>query len=224
MIREDLCRMCEELLCDLEPEHTVEVFASAEELSQLMETGETFDLLCLDILMDGKTGMELAHELRERDDRTDFLFLTSSEQHLKEGYSVRPIQYLFKPVQREELAQALKTSLRLRSQPKVLALRFGGKTTVFSIERILYLESQNHSLHLNTIDGAYTFYITLSEAERQLPAARFCRCHNSYLVNLGQVAEIGRAEVVLSDGTRLPVSRRCYDTLQQRLVGFLNHA
>lgn len=32
--------------------------------------GAEFSLLCLDILMDGKTGMKLAQELRERDDRT----------------------------------------------------------------------------------------------------------------------------------------------------------
>ena len=31
------------------------------------------------------------------------LFVTSSEEHLKEGYRVRLIQYLFKPVDREEL-------------------------------------------------------------------------------------------------------------------------
>ena len=42
-------------------------------------------------------------ELREYDEQMSILFVTSSEEHLKEGYRVRLIQYLFKPVDREEL-------------------------------------------------------------------------------------------------------------------------
>ena len=49
--------------------------------------------------MGGKSGMKLAQELRQRDDKTSILFITSSTEFLKDGYSVRPIQYLLKPVQ-----------------------------------------------------------------------------------------------------------------------------
>lgn len=69
-LREDLCAQCAALLSGLQVEHTVTPYSSAEELEAAFSAGAEFSLLCLDILMDGKTGMKLAQELRERDDRT----------------------------------------------------------------------------------------------------------------------------------------------------------
>ena len=112
-LREDLCAQCAAILSELQIEHTVTPYSSAEELEAAFSAGAEFSLLCLDILMDGKTGMKLAQELRERDDRTSILFITGSTEFLKDGYSVRPIQYLLKPVSREDLEQAIKTDLRL---------------------------------------------------------------------------------------------------------------
>ena len=91
-LREDLCAQCAAILSELQVEHTVTPYSSAEELEAAFSAGAEFSLLCLDILMDGKTGMKLAQELRERDDRTSILFITGSTEFLKDGYSVRPIQ------------------------------------------------------------------------------------------------------------------------------------
>ena len=119
-LREDLCAQCAAILSELQIEHTVTPYSSAEELEASFSAGAEFSLLCLDILMDGKTGMKLAQELRERDDRTSILFITGSTEFLKDGYSVRPIQYLLKPVSREDLEQAIKTDLRLYHQPRTV--------------------------------------------------------------------------------------------------------
>lgn len=220
--REALRALCEEILDELGVEHSVETFPSAEALESALSAGETFDLLCLDILMDGKSGMELAREQREYDDRVSILFITSSEAHLKEGYAVRPIQYLFKPVRREELAQALKTDLTLCHQPRILTLRSAGRTVALPLEKVLYMESRNHSVEVYTADGPQTFWVSLSEVERQLPPGRFCRCHNSFLVNMEHIAEIDRREVTLSNGKKLPVSRGRYETAQNQFIRYLN--
>ena len=99
----NLCAQCESILDKLKVEHRITSFSSAEELENALLAGEEFSLLCLDILMGGKSGMKLAQELRQRDDKTSILFITSSTEFLKDGYSVRPIQYLLKPVQAAEL-------------------------------------------------------------------------------------------------------------------------
>lgn len=220
--REALCLLCGELLEELEVEHAVSAFPSAEALEAALCAGQVFDMLCLDILMDGKSGMELARELREYDDRVSILFITSSEAHLKEGYAVRPVQYLFKPVQREELKQALETDLRLYHQPRNLTLRSSGQTVALQLSDILYFESRDHALNVRTSKGVQTFWISLSEVERLLPPGRFCRCHNSYLVNMEHIVQIGRREVTLSNGETLPVSRGCYESAQNQFVRYLN--
>ena len=103
----NLCAQCESILDKLKVEHRITSFSSAEELENALLAGEEFSLLCLDILMGGKSGMKLAQELRQRDDKTSILFITSSTEFLKDGYSVRPIQYLLKPVQAAELEQKI---------------------------------------------------------------------------------------------------------------------
>lgn len=142
--REETAALCEEILAELGVEHQVAVFSSAEELETRLLGGERFDLLCLDILMGGESGMELAKKLRTTDNRTSILFLTGSSEFLKDGYEVRPIQYLFKPVSRAELRRAIETDLRLNHRPRTFSIKVGGRTAALPLDEICYVESRDH--------------------------------------------------------------------------------
>ena len=142
VLRRELCRECEAVLREMKVEHTVTAYASAEELESALAAGETYSLLCLDIFMGGKSGMALAQELREREDETSILFVTGSTEFLREGYSVRPIQYLLKPVQLEELRRAIETDLRLHRGSSV-TFRLGGRTQATKTDpRFLELKTE----------------------------------------------------------------------------------
>ena len=67
-LREELRRLCEEILSELNVSFEISVFSSADELSAETAEGARFDLFCLDIMMQGKNGMELAKERRRHDD------------------------------------------------------------------------------------------------------------------------------------------------------------
>ncbi len=222
ILRTKLCSLCEEILKEIKVEYRVTAYASAEELEAAFRAGEQFSLLCLDILMEGKNGMELARELRERDDRTSILFITGSTEFLKDGYSVRPIQYLLKPVQKAELEDAIRTDLRLYHQALTVTFRTGGKTRIFSVDDILYAESRDHGSVLHTKYGEQFLPCSLSRTEETLPADRFCRCHNSFLVNFGHIREVSGRELFLTDGSTLAIGRRYMEQFQNRFVRYLN--
>ena len=87
------------------------------------ESGETFleaarkapfTAAFLDIYMDGMTGMEAAKKLRKTD--TDFLlvFITTSTDHALEGFQVRALHYLVKPLTEADI-DALTDELRQRA-------------------------------------------------------------------------------------------------------------
>lgn len=221
-IRADLCARCGDILDSLRVEHTITPFPSAEALEDALSAGERFDLLCLDILMGDKSGMELAREIRLYDDRVSILFVTGSEEYLKDGYEVRPIQYLFKPVKPEELERALRTDLRLHHQPRNLTLRAGNRAVVLPLDQIWYIESHNHTVEVWGAREAQTFWARLSQVEELLPPGHFCRCHNSFLVNLEHVAQVGRREVLLDDGRSVLVSRSYSESAQEQFVRYLN--
>lgn len=46
----------------------------------------------------------------------------------------------------------------------------------------------------------------------------FVQCHRSYLVNLQHISAIARAEIILDDGTRLPVSRRAHKEVNEAFI------
>ena len=218
--REQIASLCGEILARLDTEHAISEFDCAEALEGALEAGSSFDLLCLDIMLQGKTGVEMAQAFRTRDDQTSIL-LISSREFLKEGYSVRPLQYLYKPVDPRELEEVLRTDLRLHRRAARLTLSLGGKTRVLPLSELLYVESQNHNAVACFPDRQEGFRITLSEIERLLPADLFCRCHHSFLVNMPHIRQINRRALELDQGSQIPVGRNYYETAQAKFIQFL---
>ena len=219
--REQIASLCGEILARLDTEHAISEFVCAEALEGALESGASFDLLCLDIMLQGKTGVEMAQSFRTRDDQTSILLISSSREFLKEGYSVRPLQYLYKPVDPRELEEVLRTDLRLHRRAARLTLSLGGKTRVLPLSELLYVESQNHNAVACFPDRQEGFRITLSEIERLLPADLFCRCHHSFLVNMPHIRQINRRALELDQGSQIPVGRNYYETAQAKFIQFL---
>lgn len=221
---QELHAMCEDILKHMDVEHEIHPFASADELEAAFKNGMQFDLVCLDILMTGQTGMELATELRKWDDKTSILFITCSTDYLLEGYAVRPIQYLLKPVKQDELQKAIQTDLRLNHQPRTISLKIKGKTSILLLAEIRYVESQNHGCIFFTDSGAQFFQINLTEIEALLPSRQFARCHNSFMVSMAQIQTVNSREIRLLDGSSLPIGRRYAKEFQSRFVRYLNRS
>lgn len=220
-LRQELHRQCAQILQRLDTEHRLTDFPSAEALEKALDTGAQFDLLCLDILMPGMNGMQLAQSIRQRDEQTSILFITSTEEFLLEGYSVRPIQYLLKPVQPEQLENALRTDLRLHHQPHTVTIHSGGKTAVLPLEDILYVESRNHGCVFCTAQQEHFFWMTLAEAEQLLPGEH-CRCHKSFLVNLQHIRQVNGRIILLPGGKRLDIGPRYAEPFQRLFARYLN--
>lgn len=224
VMREEMRTLCEAILTERGIEHELSVFPSAGALDEMVGSDVTpYDLLMLDILMDeGMTGMELARTLRRRDDLVSIIFITSSKSYLLEGYGVQPIQFLLKPVSREGLEQAILTDWRRHHMPRFVLLRSGGKDVPLPLAEILYVESRDHNSIVHLKSGEQAFRLSLSEVEQVLPSGQFVRCHNSFLINLAHVKLVGRTELILRDGARLPVGRRYYQPFQTAFVQYIN--
>lgn len=79
-IRAHLHSLCHEILAEDGIEHSITDFSSAQQIEdQMTAQNHSFDLLLLDIQMEGLTGMELAQSLRQRGDRVSIIFVTGCE-------------------------------------------------------------------------------------------------------------------------------------------------
>ena len=98
----------------------------------------------------------------------------------------------------------------------------GGKTLVIPTEDIYYAESREHGTVLHMTHGEKFLPLSLSQTEKILPGSLFCRCHNSFLVNLSHICEEGGRTLYLTDGSDLAIGRRYMEHFQNQFVRYLN--
>lgn len=218
-----ICSLCEDILKEQKIEYRLTPYSSAEALEADLSTAqEHFDLLLLDIQLTGMTGMDFAKKIRLQGNRVSIIFITSCLDYLQQGYSVQPINYLLKPVDRNSLAEALATDWKLNHSPKTVLLRSGTRTLNISLYDIQYIESLNHSIILHLQDEDPVFPLSLSDVMKELPMDTFSRCHNSFLVNMSQIAEITRTWILLQNGKELPIGRQYYKDFQTAFIRYMN--
>ena len=202
----EVCRMCDDILTQADIPHRIRAFSSATELDACLRSGKaSFDLLVLDIAMQGKSGMELARELRQRKDRVSIIFVTGCEEYLEEGYEVQPVHFLLKPVNRTRLEKALLTDWELNHAPRSITLQSGNHSLRLSLPDILYVETApKHNVRIATVGKAHLSPASLASIEQALPADHFVRCHKSYLVNLDHIAQMGASTMTLDTEEEVP--------------------
>lgn len=221
--RENLKQICEMILGEEDIPGTISCFSDADKLEQAMEAGQIFDLLLLDIEMEGRNGMEFARQLRKKGNRVSIIFTTGQEDYLREGYSVQPINYLLKPISQTSLAEAIRTDRNLNHTQKILTLHCGARTVVFNASDIYYVESSGRGVVVYEKEGNRALPLTMKKVTELFPKDKFCRCHNGFLVNMEHISEIMRTEILLNNGVQIPVGRIFYSDTQKAFIRYLNY-
>ncbi|MBE6036285.1 MAG: response regulator transcription factor [Clostridiales bacterium] len=215
---DEVALCCRTILEKKQAAGEVAVFSCGRDLVDAYVKGETFDLLLLDILMDGMDGIELATAIRELDKKVPIVFVTSTAQYALKGYEVQAYRYLLKPVKQIELEPILAERLREKGKKRWLSLKDGAAVRRIPFEEIIYVETAGRKAIIHTDGENFTFAGRLAELENELPADRFLRCHQSYILNFSYVFEIHRYEAVLTDHTVIPISRTYWEKVKSTFL------
>lgn len=193
-------------------------YKSAKELLFENMDSYPFDLLILDIDMDGMNGMELAHKIREKDAMLPILFLTNRKEYVFEGYEVQALRYLLKPLDEEKLFPILDELCTMEKKEKeYVILSIAGENIKLEQDEILYVEVNGHYLMIHTAKDVYEVKMSLAEMSETLTDA-FVATHRSFMVNLEHVERVMRTECLLSDGSSVPISRNCYKAVNEAFI------
>ncbi len=216
-----------DLLEDAHPE--IGVAAIATSGTEAVEKIQSIrpDLVFLDVEMPDMNGFEVLASL----DRIDFqtIFVTAHSQYAIQAIRFNALDYLMKPINAKELAQALRR-FRIQgyvpdNQPQIRqALENLKKENVQ--EQVLFLPTQEGGMKLVLQeivkiegDGNYsTLYLsngktklsakTLGFFEEILDGKGFFRCHRSFIVNRFHVEKMKGDAFCVQDGSTIPISRR----------------
>lgn len=198
----------------------VEQFQSGR---QLLKSLGRFDVIFLDILMEGMDGMETARQCRRMDFDRMLVFFSSSRDYVFDAYDVEAFQYLVKPIEDKKLKKVLQKAVRKmeeRSQAFILVSRDRQKRKLF-LDDIYYFEIRGRMIDIHGTGGVFSYYEQIGILERELQGKGFFRCHKSYLVNLKYVDVYNRQELVLDNGERIAIAKRRYEAFCEEILKYM---
>lgn len=199
----------------------IEAFSSAESFDFSWSMNKRYDVLLLDIQMEGINGVELAKKIRKEDDIIDIVFITAIFDYIQVGYDVGAINYLIKPIDEKKLHQCLDRVVQKTSkEAKTILIDMDGEIIRIIQDDIRYIESFGHNVEIITIDEKYTTRKNIGIIEKELDENSFVRCHRSYIVGLEHVKRIGREDIELDNEDVIPVSRRKYSKTNMAFIKY----
>lgn len=198
----------------------IETFTSG---TDLLEQTESFDLIFLDIRMNGLSGIETAKRLRQNGAKGFLVFITALQEYVYDAFEVDASDYLLKPI---DMSRFTRTMDRLyhgirNTDIGSLVLPSRGNTYQSILFRdIYYLEAMNHKIQIYTRTATYEGHFKIANMNRLLDS-RFFQCHRSYFVNLDYVCGYENLLARLSNGKQIPVSRLRGYEFSQAVLGYM---
>lgn len=176
------------------------------------------DIVFLDIEMPGHSGLELLDFFDEKEVNFSIIFVTAYNRYAIQAFKLSAIDYLLKPIEVEDLKQAialfekkkqLQNIAALRNNlstnaPKKIGLNGVSNITFVDIDDILFFQADGSYTHVYLKEGkTIVASKSLKHFENTLiEHPDFLRCHKSYIVNINHITEY-----VKSDGGYLKIGK-----------------
>jgi two-component system LytT family response regulator len=202
------------------------------------------DLVFLDVQMPACDGFRVIENVGP-DRMPAVVFVTAYDEYALKAFEVHAIDYLLKPFGRDRFQQSLQHARahverrragdlgrRLMAlvhdvkpePPRMdrLIVKSGGRVFFLRTDDIDWVEAAGNYVRLHLATESHLFRETMNNMEARLDGQRFVRIHRSRIVNSDRIKELqpwfnGEYVVVLSNGTRLTLSRGYRERLQDRI-------
>ncbi len=173
-----------------------------------------YDIIVLDIYMNGRMGIDVARDIREKDAEVSLAFCTSSNDFASQSYEVNARDYLQKPVTEEKVARML-TRFNLQRIERNRSIRLPDGFRV-PLRSIICTEYINHSVCFH-LDGQAPHTVRANQSDIEallLPNKGFCVVNKGCTVNFAQVKTVESGAFLMRNGERVPIARRRYKDIE----------
>ena len=142
------------------PDFNISGFATGE---GLLAAGKDFDIIFLDIQMDGMGGIEAARTLRQSGVDAVVIFITGIREYVFEAFDVSAFHYLLKPIEEQKFMEVLdraakEAGKRKGQREKQIFIRAKNQGYTLNLNSILYIESRGKKVEIKLeSDGKAAF-------------------------------------------------------------------
>ena len=200
-------------------------FKSGEDLVNFCSSHSNyFDILFLDILMDGINGINAAQTIRKICSDIYIIFVTTSKEYALDSYSVNAYGYILKPFSEDFISEKfleLYNKINL-DRKNVIYVKSNQDIYTLQLNNIIYFESNLRKITAYTNnEETITFYNKMSNLETEIKTSVFVRCHRSFLVNLIYIKNIIGLDVITIDNKYIPISKKYLNNIRHAFTSYI---
>lgn len=201
----------------------IDVYFDGTPLYNNILSGNNYDLIYLDIEMDGLDGIKTAHLIRSLKLPTLLIYVSAYETYYKQLFEVEPFRFILKPINFELFYKYFKSAyIKLNDINAFYSFSFNQRYTKIPTREIIYFESCGRDVLIHTNTQTYRFIGKLNTVEEDLQKQNlsFLRIHQSYLINSHHLHSLSLTNVELSNNVQLRVSPKYQHQIRTQYLSF----
>ncbi|WP_396600802.1 LytR/AlgR family response regulator transcription factor [Algibacter sp. R77976] len=172
------------------------------------------DLVFLDINMPEISGISFAKSINKD---VKVIFTTAYRDFAVEGFELKAVDYLLKPISFDRLLKAMNTYFEIHADSKqtkytetanndFMFVRANRRMIKIDFDSIIYIESYSDYIKIHLAKETIVTRETISAIEAKLPNNKFLRIHRSYIIALKHISSFTNEEILINN-TALTISR-----------------
>lgn len=196
--------------------------------TELLAAKEAFDIIFLDIQMEGINGMDAARKLRQAGSDAVIIFITALKEYVFQAFDVDAFHYLVKPFDKVKFYEVLNQAVLRREADKKkekekeersISVKTGRVTSKIYLKDIIYAEVFNRKICLHLTEGELEFYGKMNDLEKELGEG-FFRPHRAYLVSLRYVLKYDATSILLENGQSVIMAKQKYEEFVKKYFDY----
>lgn len=205
----------------------INLIKSCRNVAEAIEvtSGNIIDLILLDINMPNISGLTFAKIL---DEKIKVIFTTAYREYAVDGFDIKAVDYLLKPISFERFQQAINqyldlTEIKLATSANTtieevnyIFVRSDRKMVKINFNEISYIESLSDYLKIHLQNRIIITRETLSNIEARISKHNFLRIHRSFIISISKI-DYFTNDFVEINKTAIPISRTYKDFVLKRL-------
>ena len=180
-------------------------------------SSHSVDLVFLDINMPEISGLDFAKTINHN---IKIIFTTAYRDYAIEGFNLKAVDYLLKPIAFDRLLQSVQKYLDetpgciidtpqeniVTEQSDFFFVRSERKMIKIDFKSIRYIESLSDYIKIHMQNQTVVTRETISNIEAKLPTNAFIRTHRSFIIAIAHISSFTN-EYVEMEGLTIPISR-----------------
>lgn len=195
--------------------------------SDLINSDLDYDIIFLDVEMDGMNGIEAAEKLHKDNKDCLIFFVTNYENYMDKALDKHAFRFWVKPINKNRLIDSIDSAMkRINAQNKYLmTFKENKKPVKFLLENVICAYIEDKKIHIKTTDSEIIAKDVFMNIKKQLNTNYFFECHHSYMVNFNFIKDYTSKDIICRNGEKnylLYISKRKYSDFKKSFMKWMS--